>query len=480
MSDPATVTGEESKPQASQLSASKQNNFGNYSGSDQDQPPMNPNESYLRSKIQDAESYAYGSKAETYDIQDDTNDHLNRLKELKKNRSQMEREFDSLNNKITGLKKLQKKKYQSVRVLNKKIHTLEERFHDQEEMKREREAQEKELHELRNQKALHKKGYISTDLIRLKRKLDHEIIMDGIRNVRRKRFLQTKQEQEEQKNAIDMRREEIKETNKQRMLAVQFGTKMASLRMQRYKEDISIKTNERVKKERWEQARLAKIAQASVEKLKKKSEAEEELYQESMMEEVEKKSKYESMLEASYLEHKAKIDAINQQSKLAKQQRLKQNQSQTTLNENKSKESLADNPEMTQSEIIGEDPKSKTLAKKKGRQYKSTTKLGKHGNFAHLTLRNQKGSKGLRFTGKHSEQTAHKIRVEPIQEVEAKSWTGGTSSDERKAASNPDLGGAEQEEERRGKPEAEGSCRKASGAGEDCVGEDGGGQEEAG
>ena len=47
---------------------------------------------------------------------------------------------------------------------------------------------------------------------------------------------------------------------RKKMLEVQFHVKIAKLSMQRYKEKISEKTNTRVKMERWEQARMTKIA----------------------------------------------------------------------------------------------------------------------------------------------------------------------------------------------------------------------------
>lgn len=190
----------------------------------------------MRSRIDAVQDRASFIVDETYDLRADTNVNLHRLYQLRKNRGDLERYYESLNNKITGLTKMQKKKKQEIRIHTKKIQTLEERIHNREAGQKEKELASKQLAKARSEKAIHKNGYISTELIRLKRKLDHEIIMDGIRSQRQRKFFQTKVEQVEQRDEIERRRYEIMEENRKKMLEVQFNMKVAKLSMQRYKE----------------------------------------------------------------------------------------------------------------------------------------------------------------------------------------------------------------------------------------------------
>lgn len=256
----------------------------------------------------------------TWQLKAETNDHLNRLRTLKKNREDLEKGSEQLINKLTGLKKLQKKKNVNVRILSKKIESLEERVHNREEIDQEKQHNEKLLKQVRSEKALHKKGFISTDLIRLKRKLDHEIIMDSIRKMKHDKFLQIKNEANEQKDAIERKKEEIFEENKLKMLEVQTKIKMAKLSVQRHYEQISANTNQRVREERWEQARKAQEAQRKFEKLQKVTEIEYEKFMKSKINEESQRSRYEHMLEKSYEDHKAKIAAMKTKSKANKSQ----------------------------------------------------------------------------------------------------------------------------------------------------------------
>ena len=283
-----------------------------------------------RNKIELCQQKVQEVGGETYEIRKDTNDNLYRLHQLKKDRSAMDNYYQSLNNKITGLKKLQKKKSQNIRILSNKINTLEDRHHQQEGMKKEKEEADRYLRGVRSEKALHKNGYISSDLIRLKRKLDHEIIIDNIRQDKRKKFILTKDEQNEQKHAIERRKMEILEENRNKMYVVQFTQKVSKLSLQRYHEQISEQTNMRVKQERWEQARLAKIAQKKIDKLQKIKDQQMEKYEQSRVDESQHRSQYEGMLEKSYEDHVNKLASMKLSTKDNQSQISKKNKSQLT------------------------------------------------------------------------------------------------------------------------------------------------------
>jgi hypothetical protein len=303
----------------------------------------------VQKKVEDLSDYQLGLRGKT-------NKSIVRLHYLKKERSEKEDLFKTLANKEVGLKKLHKKKHQNIRVLTQKISLLEQRFKEREEVdaRKEDEEREKILRDQSSQKK-NQKGYMSTDLIRLKRKLDHEIIMDSIRTAKKKNVLRSKEEQEEQKDLIEMRRQQIMQENKNRMLDIQFKTKISKLSVERYREQISLQTLQRVEQERFEQARLAKEAERRIKKLQKKTDEQLELYTDAKDTEYEQKKQYEQMLERSQDEHRSKIESLRTKSQIQKSLRESQIE--------KSKRDLMAEGE----EGEGYDPNKSTESKKKSK-----------------------------------------------------------------------------------------------------------------
>ena len=279
----------------------------------------------IRDRIEGVQKKVEGLSDLQLDLRGKTNKSIVRLHYLKKERSEKVELFKSLANKEVGLKKLQKKKHQNIRVLTQKISLLEQRFKEREEAEARKEDEERERI-LKDQSSLkkHQKGYMSTDLIRLKRKLDHEIIMDSIRTAKKKNVQRTKEEQEEQKELIEMRRQQILQENKTRMLDIQFKTKISKLSVERYREQISVQTLQRVEQERFEQARLAKEAEKRILKLQKKTGEQFEQYNDAKDAESEQKKQYEQMLERSQDEHRSKIEALRTKSQIQKSLRESQ------------------------------------------------------------------------------------------------------------------------------------------------------------
>jgi hypothetical protein len=259
------------------------------------------------------------------ELREKTNKSIVRLHYLKKERSEKEELFRTLANKEVGLEKLRKKKDQNIRVLTQKISLLEQRFKDREEAEARKEVEERDRI-LKDQSSLKQsqKGYMSTELIRLKRKLDHEILMDNIRTSKKKNVLRSKEEQEEQKELIEMRRQHILQENKNRMLDIQYRTKVSKLSLKRYQEQITEKTLQRVEQERFEQARLAREAERRIKTLQKKTDIQLESYLETKETEFDQKKKYELMLERSQDEHRSKIEALRTKSQI--QQSLRESQ----------------------------------------------------------------------------------------------------------------------------------------------------------
>ena len=272
----------------------------------------------IQKRVEDVSDFQLGLRGKT-------NKSLVRLHYLKKERSEKEELFKTLANKEVGLKKLHKKKHQNIRVLTQKISILEQRFKEREEAEARKEDEERERI-LKDQSSLKKnqKGYMSTELIRLKRKLDHEIIMDSIRTSKKRNVLKTKEEQEEQKELIEMRRQQIMQENKNRMLDIQYRTKISKLSIERYREQISLQTLQRVEQERFEQARLAREAEKRIQKLQKKTDDQLELYFDAKETEFEQKKQYEQMLERSQDEHRSKIEALRTKSQIQKSMRESQ------------------------------------------------------------------------------------------------------------------------------------------------------------
>lgn len=369
------VAGRHTESQVQMETAPQSQEF--YLQDDQDMYMVSEEEWKGRSKIMGIQEKKVELEEYTWQLKAETNDHLNRLRALKKSREELEQGSDQLVNKLTGLKKLQKKKNVNVRILSQKIGSLEDRMHNREEIDQERQQNERLLKQVRSEKAIHKKGYISTDLIRLKRKLDHEIIMDSIRKMKHDKFLQIKEEAEHQKEAIERKKEAIFEENKLKMLEVQSRIKMAKLSVQKHYEQISSNTNQRVKQERWEQARKAQEAQQKFEKLQKVTEIEYEKYMRSKIHEESQRSKYEHMLEKSYEDHKAKIAAMKLKSK-ANTSQVSQvfssviDQSQMTVKEDQSKLSQEETGRDRSKSAQGSDKKSKkSKSKNKGLKNKS-------------------------------------------------------------------------------------------------------------
>lgn len=367
----------------------------------------------MRSRIDAIQDKASVIVDETYDIRADTNVNLHRLKTLRKNRSELEKYYESLNNKVVGLKKMEKKKKQEIRIHNKKIRTLEERFQSREEKQHEKERTKEYLSGVRSQKAIHKNGYVSTELIRLKRKLDHEIIMDGIRNERHTKFVKTKMQQEEQRESIDRRRMEILEENRKKMLEVQFNMKVAKLSMQRYKEKVSEQTNNRVKQERWEQARLAKIADQKIKIMQQITDEQAELYNQSKLEEEFLRSQKEQMLERSYEEHKTKIEAMKSKSQLNRS-RLANSSSMTHLKSHE--KSQEDEQKLAESIANGTDEAGK---KEDSRQSPAKSSRGplstKKADGLVFTL----GDSAVSTQGKEVEQTAAQRMESQLKQTRA-------------------------------------------------------------
>lgn len=314
------------------------------------------NEDYLRYRVDHVQYKSEKVHDETFAIREDTNDHLGRLFQLKRNNEDLKKQYEELNNRIAGLKKLSKKKGQNAKVLDHQISEMESRL-EMEHLREEERNKEKERQKhTQSQQTLPKikPGYVSTEILRLKRKLDHEIIMDGIRNEKRKKFMKTKEEQMSQKELIEKRKEELKEENKKKMLEVQYKVKVSKLSMERYREKISEMTNFRVKQERWEHARLKKLAENRINKLKEITEKEAQRYEQSKIDEENKKKSYEELLDRNYEEHKHKIEAIQNQSKLNKsklsqsnasnmnQSKLEQSQQLDGDGQNKSQEGKSD------------------------------------------------------------------------------------------------------------------------------------------
>jgi hypothetical protein len=315
------------------------------------------------SRVDDIRDRIEGVQKKVEDLSDQqlglrgkTNKSIVRLHYLKKERSEKEELFKSLANKEVGLKKLQKKKHQNIRVLTQKISLLEQRFKEREEAEARKEEEEREKI-LKDQSTLkkHQKGYMSTELIRLKRKLDHEIIMDSIRTAKKKNVQRSKEEQEEQKDLIEMRRQQILEENKTRMLDIQFKTKISKLSVERYREQITLQTLQRVEQERLEQARLAKEAQRRIQKLQRKTDEQLELFIDAKETEFEQKKQYEQMLERSQDEHRSKIEALRTKSQIQKSLRESQL-------EKLRREMMAEGEEAEASDL------NKSSEKKKGKQ----------------------------------------------------------------------------------------------------------------
>jgi hypothetical protein len=209
-------------------------------------------------------------------------------------------------------------------------------------MKLEKEESEKVLKSVKSETAIHKKGYISTDLIRLKRKLDHEIIMDRIRSDKRNNFIRIKAHQYELKGDIEARKMETLEYNRKKMLDVQFRTKVSKLNLQKYREKISQSTNDRVKNQKEEEKHIAEITKKKVRKLEKIANAEMEIFMESKFQEEETKVVYNEMLERSAQEHHAKIQKIKSESKLNQSRLLKMSQSQAHMQSGYTEQSFND------------------------------------------------------------------------------------------------------------------------------------------
>ena len=377
-------------------------NQDNFSMHDQSAADLKP-ELELRSRIDAVQERASVIVDETYEIRADTNDNIHRLGQLRRVRSDLEQNLGSLSNKMVGLKKMEKKKKHEIRIHNKKIRTLEERFQSREGQQREKERNQKYLEGVRSQKSIHKNGYVSTELIRLKRKLDHEIIMDGIRNDRHSKFVKTKVEQEEQREAIDRRRLEIVEENRKKMLEVQFHVKIAKLSMQRYKEKISEKTNTRVKMERWEQARMTKIADQKIKLLKQITDEQEQIYNQSKMEEEYLKKQKEQMLDRSYEEHKIKIESMKSQSQLNRSRHA----NASSLTHLKSHEKSQED-ELKLAESIANGTDEKNHAGKKEENSKLSPTKSSRGNLSSKKadgLVFNLGESAISAQGKESEQT---------------------------------------------------------------------------
>jgi hypothetical protein len=204
-----------------------------------------------------------------------------------------------------------------------------------EEMRLEKKEAEKALKSVKSEKAIHKKGFVSTDLIRLKRKLDHEIILDRIRENKHSNFMKVKANQEELLNDIEMKRFQLAEINKKKMLDVQFRTKVAKLSMQKYRERITEMTNERVWEQKQKEKRTAEITLKKVQKLEQLADEDMDTYLNSKFMEDDTKIVYKELLERSAAEHQAKIQQIKfEQAKLREKRLLKQSQSQVHLTSN--------------------------------------------------------------------------------------------------------------------------------------------------
>ena len=204
-----------------------------------------------------------------------------------------------------------------------------------EEMRQEKKEAEKALKSVKSEKAIHKKGFVSTDLIRLKRKLDHEIIMDRIRENKHSNFMKVKANQEELLNDIELKRFQLAEINKKKMLDVQFRTKVAKLSMQKYRERITEMTNERVWEQKQREKKTAEITLKKVQKLEQMADEEMDTYLNGKFIEDDTKIVYNQLLERSAAEHQAKIQQIKlEQAKLREKRLLKQSQSQVHLASN--------------------------------------------------------------------------------------------------------------------------------------------------
>ena len=85
-------------------------------------------EEELREKIDGVNYQAVELKHSSDFIRNDTNKSLKHLYKVKKEKQTLVQMYDSLNNKLVGLKKLQYKKQKNIRIMTNKIENIGEHF----------------------------------------------------------------------------------------------------------------------------------------------------------------------------------------------------------------------------------------------------------------------------------------------------------------------------------------------------------------